>query len=410
MGKKKQFTQQPDEAGLPEPFPADLLQQSEAARQAHFERCLIEHTHLQDACDAVIRAICMPGEDISYRRLGCMVLLIGPMRVGKTTLIDLLQQELLRRAQKRMQSDPSYIPFVSITTDGSGTGRFDWKDYYLAILEQLHDPFLNVKKPSVSARDLREATEMALLRRKTDVVIVDEAHHLAKARSGSRLQDHLDHLKYFENKTGVSHVLVGTYEMRPFRKVNAQLACRSVDVHFARYDATKQDEREIFKSALWALQRQLPVQEEPQLVQNHWEYLYARSLGCIGLLKQHLNQALRLALDEKAKTVTLAHLRKTALHKEKADLALEAILDGEGDFAEAEDADQDLLEQLGMVPSEPTTKQEDTPATEQPVQQTPTHRRQKLQLGERAPGRDPIGSGEEAHQKENSNEARRAAG
>ena len=37
---------------------------------------------------------------------------------------------------------------------------------------------------------------------------------------------------YFENATGASHILVGTYEMRPFRKANAQLACRSVDVHF----------------------------------------------------------------------------------------------------------------------------------------------------------------------------------
>jgi len=36
-------------------------------------------------------------------------------------------------------------------------------------------------------------------------------------RSGRRLQDHLDHLKHFENLSGVSHILVGTYEMRPFR-------------------------------------------------------------------------------------------------------------------------------------------------------------------------------------------------
>lgn len=56
-------------SGMVSAFPADLLQQSEAARQAHFERCLIEHPRLQEACDAVIRAICMPGEDSIYRRL-----------------------------------------------------------------------------------------------------------------------------------------------------------------------------------------------------------------------------------------------------------------------------------------------------------------------------------------------------
>lgn len=134
-------------------------------------------------------------------------------------------------------------------------------------------------------------------------------------------------------------------------KVNAQLACRSIDVHFKRYDATKKVECTTFQSVLWALQRQLPVECEPPLLQKHWEFLYARSLGCVGLLKQHLNEALRLALDENAQTVTLDHLRRTVLHKEKVDLALEAILKGEQDLAEAEDADQDLLIKLGMIPA-----------------------------------------------------------
>lgn len=377
---------------LPESFPVELLQQSAGARQAYFEHCLIEHTHLQEACDSVVRAICMPGNDGAYRRLGSLVLLIGPSRVGKTTLIHLLEQELRLRAQDQMQADPGYIPYVSITMDGAGIGRFDWRDYYQPILRQLSDPFLSVKKPARSARDLQEAMEEALAFRKTGVIIVDEAQHLAKAGMGRRLQDHLDHLKHFENKTGVSHVLVGTYEMRRFRKVNAQLACRSIDVHFPRYDATNEVECTTFQSVLWALQRQLPVECEPQLLQNHWEFLYARSLGCVGLLKQHLNEALRLALDEGAKSVTLGHLRKTALHKEKVDLALEAILKGEQDFAEAEDADQDLLVKLGMAPARTPAEKEHTGVDEQQEGQSRSPRRQNRQPGERRPGRDSIGS------------------
>ncbi len=372
----------------PERFPAQFLSQAEAARQAHFERCLIEHPHLSEAVLSVRHAICMPGDESPYRRIGCMVLVMGPSRVGKTTLIRLLEEDLLRHAQTRMREDPGYIPFVSITTDGSGTGRFDWKDYYLAVLRQLRDPFLQVKKSLTSTRDLREATEEALLHRKTEVIIVDEAHHLAKARSGRRLQDHLDHLKYFENKTGVSHVLVGTYEMRPFRTVNAQLACRSIDVHFARYNATQEHERAIFKSVLWALQRQLPVEREPADLLREWEWLYARSLGCVGLLKQHLNQALGLALAEKAETVTTTHLRKTALHKEKVDLALEAILDGEKDFLEAADADFSLLIKLGMGQTSPP---ENTMSAQQRASAShPSKTRARLP-GERVPVRDPSG-------------------
>jgi AAA domain len=385
MGKRHPEQVLPAQEGNdgPERFPKELLSQTASARQAHFEQCLIEHPFLSEAVLSVQQAICMPGAEEGYRRLGCMLLVMGPSRVGKTTLIHLLEQELLSYMQERMQRDPGFIPFVSITTDGSGTGRFDWKDYYLSILQQLRDPFLRVKKMPSATRDLREAAEEALLHRKTEVVIVDEAHHLTKARSGRRLQDHLDHLKYFENKVGVSHVLVGTYEMRPFRTVNAQLACRSLDIHFPRYNAALEQERAVFKSILWALQCQLPVEQEPDLL-SHWEWLYARSLGCVGLLKQQLNQALGLALAEKTKTVTVAHLRKTALHKEKVDVALEAILEGEKDFLETEEADLALLVKLGMRQTIPSENRTETIAPTVP----PMARRP----GERTPGRDPVGT------------------
>lgn len=389
--KSKHMSLIPEADAGPERFPAELLIQPEGARQAHFEQCLIEHTSLAEACAAVQHAICMPGKDASYRRAASMVLVIGPSRVGKTTLIHLLEEELLLRAKPHMQQDPGYVPFVSITTDGSGRGRFEWKDYYLSILRQLRDPFLQMKKPATSTRDLCEATEEALRHRKTEVIIVDEAHHLAKAAwSGRRLQDHLDHLKYFENKVGVSHVLVGTYEMRPFRTVNAQLACRSVDVHFPRYDATQEAERAIFKSVLWALQRQLPLTLEPDLL-PHWEFLYARSLGCVGLLKQHLNQALRLALSEQSDTVTASHLRKTAPASEKVELALEAILDGEKDFCEPEDADLSLLVKLGMRQTAPP---ESLVETDSPTHPGSSSKSGERAPGERLPGRDPVGMSE----------------
>ena len=187
-----------------------------------------------------------------------------------------------------MKRDPGFIPFASITTAGPDASRFDWRTYYRAVLRGLHDPFVDGKIARIRERELREAMESALLYRRPIAVIVDEAHHLAKTSSGRHLQDNLDQLKYFENLTGVSHLLVGTYDLRPFRKVNAQLACRSVDVHFSRYDAAKDDDAQVFRSVLWALQRQLPVEQEPQLVEQ-WEFLYARSIGCIGLVKMHLN-------------------------------------------------------------------------------------------------------------------------
>src|SRR5256885_15093859 len=99
----------------PERFDPMLLTQSPAVRVAWFEKeCTIEHTCLLQARDAILRTICSPGEGPSLNRLGTMVLVIGPMRVGKTTLIRLLEQELLRRSTDRMLHEPGHRPLVNV--------------------------------------------------------------------------------------------------------------------------------------------------------------------------------------------------------------------------------------------------------------------------------------------------------
>src|SRR5258707_1591022 len=295
----------PIQPEAPEAFPPELLAQPVGARQEYFEqRCLISHPRLLEALEATLQEICPPGDGASTRRPGTMVLVIGPSRVGKTTLIRLLEERLLASSKAHLLSDSSFIPFASILAAGAGTNRFEWAEYYRAVLRALQDPFVDGKIARIRTKELREATETALKERKPLAIIVDEAHHLAEAARGSRLQSQLNHLKHFENAAGVSHILVGTYEMRPFRKANAQLACRSVGIHFPRYDATIEQDAQVFQSVVWALQRQLPVEKEPPLL-DHWELLYARSIGCIGLLQMHLNRALNLALTEEAKTVTL---------------------------------------------------------------------------------------------------------
>jgi hypothetical protein len=369
----------------PAPFPPELLAQPAGARLEYFEqRCLISHPRLQEALETIIQAVTPPDEGTSARRPGTMVLVIGPSRVGKTTLIRLLEERLLAKCKALMAADPGFIPFASILATGSGTNRFDWVEYYRAVLRALHDPFVDGKTAQIRTRELREAMETALIQRKPLAIIADEAHHLAEAARGSRLQSQLNHLKHFENASGVSHILVGTYEMRPFRKANAQLACRSIDVHFPRYDAANEADAQIFRSVLWALQRQLPVLEEPALVEQ-WEFLYARSIGCIGLLKMHLNRALNLALTEQARTVTLTHLRKTAPSETRIELALRNALESEAELTDSEGADERLLTLLGLRGSR--TAQ---PAKGQTQEPTPSPKKPD-RPGKRSPGRDATG-------------------
>ncbi len=380
----------PIQPEAPESFPPELLRQPPGARQEYFEqRCLISHPRLLEALEATLQAICPPGEGASTRRPGTMVLVIGPSRVGKTTLIRLLEERLTSMSKAQMQVSPSFIPFASILAAGAGTNRFEWAEYYRAVLRALHDPFVDGKVARIRARELREAMETALCEREPLAIIVDEAHHLAEAARGSRLQSQLNHLKHFENATGVSHILVGTYEMRPFRRVNAQLACRSVDVHFPRYDAAIDADAQVFQSIVWALQRQLPVEQEPALVE-HWEFLYARSIGCVGLMKMHLNRALNLALTEKAETVTLRHLRKTAMPEARVEAALRNALESEAELMEADGADERLLTLLGLRGSRTTQ-----PSKTKTDESSPSPKKQD-RPGKRSPGRDATGQKEQS--------------
>jgi AAA domain len=393
------------QAEEPEFFDRALLLSPPEVRQEYFEQqCLIEHPRLLEALDAILDAICAPGEEVLTRRPGTMVLVIGPARVGKTTLIHLLEERLLAYAAARMRTDPHFIPFASITAPETGSGRFDWIDFYRPVLRQLGNPFVDSPTHPIRARQMREATEAAYLERKPLAIIVDEAHHLAESTRGSRLQSQLNHLKNFENTTGVSHILVGTYEMRPFRKVNPQLACRSIDVHFPRYDMTKEQDCLVFKSILWALQRQLPVKEEPLLAEKHWEFLYARSIGCIGLLKLHLNRALNRALKEGARTVTLDHLRQTAASDVRVKLALRNALESEAEFVEAEDADAQLLALLRKPLSRPSSHAKQ----DQDEQVKPASEKRKP--GKRTPGRDSTSTTDSEEKRRDLTDEERAAG
>jgi hypothetical protein len=134
------------------------------------------------------------------------------------------------------------------------------------------------------------------------------------------------------------------------------------------------------------LQRQLPVEEEPKLAEKHWEFLYARSIGCIGLLKLHLNRALHCALKEGARTVTLDHLRQTAASDVRVKLALRNALESEAEFVESEDADAQLLALL----RKPLSRSSPKAVSGQDKQDQPQSPRNQ-KPGKRAPGRDATG-------------------
>ena len=98
-------------------------------------------------------------------------------------------------------------------------------------------------------------------------------------------------------------VLIGTYELQSLRNLSGQLSRRSRHLHFSRYGTSGEDLK-VFRSIIYNLQLHLPVARTPNLI-KHWEYLYARSIGCTGILKDWLVRCLAAAIADKSQTITL---------------------------------------------------------------------------------------------------------
>ena len=253
-------------------------------------------------------------------------------------------------------------------------GNFQWGHFFRQALLELETPFLKDRmeysdspvyfdragnlrigrRPSI--QDLPDAVEKALRNRRPQAFIIDEAQHLAKLTSGRRLQDQMDALKSLANQSHTLLVLIGTYELLSFHQLSGQLSHRSFELHFPRY-GTSTGELKAFQSTIYAFQRQLPLIKAPKL-SRHWEYIYARSVGCIGILKDWLVRSLSEAYDRGEKTITLKLLQECALSIEQCEqMAIEAREGGERIREGTAGGAQRWIQILGLTPGAGRSRQ-----------------------------------------------------
>jgi hypothetical protein len=288
--------------------------------------------------------------------------------------------------------------------------QFKWGDYYQRALLLLQEPHVEYavdyrRQVPVLARQtveqnplpwkgrtdtaaLRLLFEQALKHRKPYAILIDEAEHIAKAARGSKLLDQLDHLKSLAIMSQVVHVLVGTYDLMVFRNLSAQLSRRSIDVHFSRYHATNEADVRAFKSVLWSFQRNLPVEEEPDLLQ-HWKYCYERTIGCVGVLKDWFTRALAEALERGEKSLSRPLLEQYALSVDRCGQMVSEAVAGETALTEDDQAAYRLRVRLGLE-QRPTERHR--PALQENDRQersVPSPRRH-ARVGQRKPARDPV--------------------
>jgi hypothetical protein len=377
---------------------------SSEAKLQQFRKVTIAHPHLLTARERLIAAI-------SDSPRNSVVFVLGPTGVGKTTLQTKVEKDLTAELAPELKQDKGRLPVVSVEAVAPDTGNFSWRDHFKRLLDAMREPLIDYKldrkgrprgdkehlfrfDPAArsSGAEYQYAVEQTLRYRRPVAVLIDEAQHLAKMSSGRRLLDQLDVIKSIANCTSTPHVLVGTYDLLAFRNLSRQLSRRSIDVHFRRYRADRPAEAAIFVNVLRSFAAQLPAAEPPDLVKD-WEFLYERSIGCVGIVKEWLVMALSSMFGRGANRLERKDLEACALSVGQCDKLLSECTEGETRLEESDDGRRRLRVRLGLSGSGTAAigPHRDCAA------EANMPRKAKRRPGQRRAKRDPIGRGVAVH-------------
>jgi hypothetical protein len=297
-------------------FPQDLLQASIDRRMEYFvKEVIVDHPILHEKLDEA--------DQQAYPLLEKpLILLLGGAGVGKTALLNKLVERRVSRRASEMVRNRQIVPAILVEVRAPDKGGFRFAPLYRDALAQMSAPLIEQTLPFVErvAREklirsiaveqsrqrlspdaLEQRFSQNLIERQVEVACFDEAINIFKVgrvRSErdriEQLREQADKLKTFGNTTPASLVLAGAYDFFELTLSSAQIARRSVIVHMEPYTMQEVSLRG-FVEALVGLLSHLPIRHEIN-ASEHATELFLQSLGCVGLLKNILSEALLRAL------------------------------------------------------------------------------------------------------------------
>ncbi len=394
---------------------AQLTPEARAKLDA-FKTVTVKHARLREV-DEQLSLLVEEHTDATH------VLLCGPGGVGKSKVLKVVAERFTRE-----EPDRFVVPILLLEPIPPDQGSYLRLDYYRQIITALKEHLLvkellgkvahlmaapkatRGRTGATDWLDLREVAEQALIRARVKAVFADEGHRLMQGDGSHSVDAQLEWLKSLTNRTNVVHVLADPYALFGFRNTSGQLARRGRDLHFPRYHVASLEERQEFAGAVQYLLERVPLTCDVEALLTRWRWFAEGSVGCIGVLKDWLVDAVTVTLAQGGTSLTEESLTRTMPHPAKrVSLEMEARA-GEHQVAlhDSEGARQfqALLKQpapaangkAGPTPgsrvaspqAEPPA-QEATSGTARPslpqVAPKPTHPR----VGQRAPRRDPVG-------------------
>jgi AAA domain len=381
-----------------------------------FKAVMVKHARLQEVDQELSLAI-EEHADSTH------VVLCGPGGVGKSTVLKGVTERFTREEVNR-----AIVPIVYLEPIPSDSGPYVRLDYYRQIVTALKghilvkEIFVNVAHlmaaPKASRTragitdwlDMREAAEQALVRSQVKAVLIDEGHRLMQGGGQYTVDEQLEWLKSLTTRTNVLHVLAGPYELFPFRNTSGQLVRRGRDLHFARYHVEEPEECKAFVAAVKYLLERVPLTCDLDALLARWRWFADGCVGCIGIVKTWLVDAVAATLAQGGTSLTIDQLTRTMLHPAKrVSLEMEARA-GEHQLEthtrESAKQLQLLLSKAGKArngqgpqvrgsrddaPSVPKTEQAPPHVTPSTLLPQISPKLNKTPVGERTPSRDPVG-------------------
>lgn len=311
-------------------FPLRLLAATIRERLDYFKyEVIIDHPILNETLDL------LDGRANSAldRRI---ILLVGGTGVGKSALLRKLVARRIARQSAQMAIRPELVPAIYVEIEPPDIGGFDFNTFYREGLVEMKALLIERTVPMIERRTregtlLTLATEFArsklgrgglkirfkaeLVSRDVELMGIDEAisfFKVGKVRTEKQrlenLKDQADKLKTFTNKTPATIILAGAFDFFELALTTGQLARRSIVVPMPSYHMTANG-LVGFSVALTGLIAHLPVIHQLK-VEDIAAELFLQSLGCIGILKEILTNALLMALNSGGE-VTVELIRKS---------------------------------------------------------------------------------------------------
>ncbi len=262
---------------------------------------------------------------------------IGPAGAGKTSLIEYIKVQLIKRLAAAMQADPSLLPFVSgeaIYTPGVGVA---WKSIFSDILECGNECLIDAKVVEPGDRPgtlpgLYHAVHQLMIHRSPALAMIDEAAALVEnfKKSPDALEKNMHYLKGICNRSRTHLALFGDYTLANLAKASPQLQRRC---HFAYLPPYPEAGFEMFESAVADFEDRFRGKGQECELRGSARELFVGTAGCVGLLHRWLNDAF-VEAKLKKRPITKSLLLATAPTQALLAGTRQQIADGEKQIAE----------------------------------------------------------------------------